>query len=154
MKYLSMALLACATVATLAAQQPVDPAADTHVKDNASFGNKKPPKRDKNATTRTVSGHVTDEAGDLLQGAMVTLTNRKTNEKTTFFTKKDGRYRFEDLSFTNDYDVQARYKTFASDTRKLSQFDKTPLPVRILEINIHAPAPATAENTGSPQPNR
>jgi Carboxypeptidase regulatory-like domain len=146
----------CVTVVTLAAQQTVDPALNTHPKDNATFGNEKAPKKEKAPTSRTVSGQVTDETGQVLQGAMVTLVDKKTNEKTNFFTKKDGRYQFADLSFTRDYEVQARYKDKASASRKLSQFDTSPRPVRILEIDTGGAAatsasPAAASNS-KPQP--
>ena len=69
---------------------------------------------------------MTDDTGQPLEGALVTLTDTKTKEKTTFFTKKDGRYHFEDLSFRIDYSVQARFKDKASEPRKLSQYDHSP----------------------------
>lgn len=125
------------------AQQPSD-SSNMHTADAATFGNKKPPKKDKAPVSRTVTGQVTDENGQVLEGAMVTLTDKKTNETTSFFTKKDGRYKFEDLAFTNDYEVQARYKTFASELKKLSQYDTTPRPVRILEIKTSSPSAAEA----------
>lgn len=98
------------------------------------------PKRDKAATSRTVSGKVVDDTGQPLDGALVTLTNSKTNEKTTVFTKKDGRYNFDDVSFTVDYQLQARYKDLTSDARNLSQYDHTVKVVRILEIDSSATA--------------
>jgi Carboxypeptidase regulatory-like domain len=136
-----------------AAQQTVDPAANTHVKDNATFGNQKSPKKEKAPTSRTLTGQVTDSSGQVLDGALVTLTNKKTNEKTNFFTKKDGRYRFEDLSFNNDYELQARYKDKASPLRKLSQFDTTANPVRLLEIDLGSnPTSASAAEKNSAAP--
>ncbi len=134
------------------AQQSIDPA-NTHVKDNASFGNQKAPKKEKAPTSRTVSGQVTDDTGQVLEGALVTLTDKKTNEKTSFFTKKDGRYKFEDLSFNNDYEVQARYKDKSSEARKLSQYDTTPRPVRILAIATGSGAAVnSAANKATPAP--
>ncbi len=133
-----------ASLATLAltllciAQQTVDPALNSHPKDNATFGNQKNPKKEKAPTSRTVTGQVVDENGQALEGALVTLTDKKTNERTDFFTKKDGRYQFADLSFTIDYEVQARYKEKSSEVRKLSQYDTTPRPVRFLEIKTGA----------------
>ena len=126
-----------------------------HVNDAASFGNQKAPKHEKAPTTRTVSGQVTDETGQVLDGALVTLIDSKTNEKTSFFTKKDGRYKFEDLSFHNDYEVQARYKDWSSEPRKLSQYDTTPRPVRILAINTGSPsATNSAAKNAAPAPKR
>ena len=102
-------------------------------------------KKDKTPTSRYVTGKVVDDTGQPLGGALVTLTNSKTNEKTTVFTKKDGRYNFEDVSFTIDYQLQARYKDLTSDTRNLSQYDHTANVVRILEIqpSANADAPKT-----------
>ncbi len=138
------------------AQQSIDPAANSRIKDHASFGNQKAPKKEKAPTTRTVSGQVTNETGQVLEGALVTLTDKKTNEKTSFFTKKDGRYKFDDLSFNNDYEVQARYKDKSSEPRKLSQFDTTPRPVRILEIRTGAATTtaASADNKTAAPPKR
>src|ERR1700760_3124077 len=67
-------------------------------------------KKSKEPTTRNVSGKVTDENGQPLEGALVTLTDTKSNARTTFFTKKDGHYNFGDLSFNVDYQLQAKYK--------------------------------------------
>jgi hypothetical protein len=139
MKRVVVSSVATLTLAFLcAAQQTIDPALNTHPKDNATFGNQKNPKKEKAPTSRTVTGQVVDESGQALQGAMVTLTDKKTNDKTNFFTKKDGHYQFADLSFTNDYEVQARYKDKASEVRKLSQYDTTPRPIRFLEIKTGA----------------
>jgi hypothetical protein len=91
-------------------------------------------KKQKTPTSRTVTGQVVDDSGAPLERALVTLTNKKTNEKTEFFTKKDGRYVFEDLSFTIDYEVQAKYKSQSSEPRKLSQYDRAARVVRILEV--------------------
>ena len=92
-------------------------------------------KKDKPPTSRDVTGKVVDGSGKPLEGALVTLTDDKTNIKTTFITKKDGRYSFEDLSFTNDYHLQARFKNSVTEPRKISQYDRTPNIVRILQID-------------------
>ncbi|HEY3938460.1 MAG TPA: carboxypeptidase-like regulatory domain-containing protein [Bryobacteraceae bacterium] len=99
-------------------------------------------KKGKAPTTRTATGQVVDDSGQPLEGALVTLTDTKTKEKTTFFTKKDGRYRFEDLSFSIDYQLQARWKTLLSDERKLSQYDHAAKIVRILEVTTPEGVPA------------
>jgi carboxypeptidase family protein len=157
MKYFAAVCVILLPLTTrLSAQQTIDPALNTHPKDDATFGNQKPPKKEKAPTSRTVSGQVTDETGQVLQGAMVTLTDKRTSEKTNFFTKKDGRYQFADLSFTHDYEVQAHYKDKASVSRKLSQFDTSPRPVRILEIDTGGAtatsAPPAAASNAKPQP--
>jgi hypothetical protein len=102
-------------------------------------------KKEKAPTTRTVSGSVTDDTGQPLEGALVSLTDLKTSEKRTFFTKKDGRYQFEDLAFTQDYEVQAKWKAYTSPARKLSQYDHTAKVVRLLQVNTpegYAASPA------------
>ncbi len=140
------ALLTALSLAVLsfAQQQPPPDPNLSRPADNASFGNQKSPKKEKTPTARIVTGQVTDETGQVLEGAMVTLTDTRTKQKTSFFTKKDGRYHFEELSFVIDYEVQARYKDKLSDIRKISQFDRTPRPVRILEINTETPPSAAA----------
>lgn len=107
--------------------------------------NHRPPKKGKAPTTRSVKGKVVDASGQPLEGALVTLTDTKTNEKRTFITKQDGRYNFEDLSFTIDYQLQARYKDADSEPRKLSQYDRTADTVRILDI-----APTSSSTTQPP----
>jgi hypothetical protein len=101
------------------------------------------PKKEKNPTTRTVTGQVVDDSGQPLEGALVTLIDNKTKERHEYFTKKDGRYKFEDLSFSVDYQLQAKWKNLVSDERKLSQYDHTARIVRLLEV-------ATPEGTSPP----
>jgi hypothetical protein len=100
-------------------------------------------KKEKAPTSRTLTGKVVDDTGQALDGALVTLTDTKTHQKTTAFTKKDGHYSFDDLSFTIDYEVQARYKDSLSTVRKLSHYDHSANVVRILEIE--SPSEPTAE---------
>src|ERR1700761_2899212 len=102
-------------------------------------------KKQKPATTRSVTGKVVDDTGQPLEGALVTLTDSKTHVKTTAITKKDGRYNFGELSFTIDYEIQARYKDSVSPVRKLSQYDHTVNVVRILEIASDAPPVSDAK---------
>lgn len=91
-------------------------------------------KKEKAPTSRRVSGKVVNDAGQPLEGALVTLTDGKTGQKTTVITKSDGRYSFDDLSFTIDYELKARYKDQSSESRKLSQYDRSATIVRILEV--------------------
>lgn len=140
-------LLAIFSIAILSATASAQSNGATSAKDpdpNVFLDNHRPliEKKQKAATSRTVTGKVVDDTGQPLEGALVTLTDAKTHVKTTAITKKDGRYNFEDLAFTNDYEVQARYKESVSPVRKLSQYDHTANVVRILEI-----APDTAPAT-------
>jgi len=95
-------------------------------------------KKEKAPTSRDASGKVVDISGRPIEGALVTLTNTKTNSKVTFITKNDGRYNFGDLSFTIDYELQAKYKGATTEPRKISQYDRNPSVVRILELDDSA----------------
>ena len=105
-------------------------------------------KKDKPATSRTVTGQVVDDSGTPLEGALVSLVDTKTKEKLSYFTKKDGRYVFDDLSFTVDYHLQARWKKLDSDERNLSQYDHTAKIVRILKV-VTPEGVAPAETAGA-----
>lgn len=129
----AVAILAGAAVAS--AQRGLPDTNPYHGK-SATFGTTRPPfpKKEKAPTSRKVKGIVTDDSGKPLSGAMVTLTNKKTKEHVEFFTKKDGRYHFEDLSFTIDYQVQAAYQGRHSKAKPISQYDHTASMVRMLDI--------------------
>lgn len=138
MRYTKQTALAILILAALAAGAAGQQTADSNPADkpNVFLDNHRPliKKKEKTPTSRTVTGQVVDDSGTPLEGAVVTLTNTKTHEKETFFTKKGGHYNFEDLSFSIDYKVQAKYKNVSSEARKLSQYDRTPRAIRILEI--------------------
>ncbi len=126
------------------AQQITDPN-PAHVPD-ANIGNNRPliSKKEKAPTSRTVSGRVVDDAGGTpLKGAIVTLTDLSTHERREMVTKEDGRYSFDDLSFSIDYELKARYKNSVTDVRKLSQYDHTAKVVRILTISDNSSAPSS-----------
>jgi carboxypeptidase family protein len=142
---LAAALIAVAGVPAIAQQKTTDP------NSNVFMGGPKY-KKDKTPTSRFLKGTVTDDSGKPLAGALVTLTNKSTNDKLTFITKKDGRYNFSDLKFTTDYEVVARFKDMQSEPRKLSQYDHTANIVRVLAVGPvenskeHAEAEATKAN--------
>jgi hypothetical protein len=102
------------------------------------LGNDRPPKDKKAPTTRSVKGKVTDDTGKPLDHALVTLTNEDTHVSLTFFSKAGGQYYFDDLSFTTDYKLIAEYKGGKSPVRILSQYDRSPNIVRILQIEASA----------------
>ncbi len=102
-------------------------------------------KKDKAPTSRDLAGKVTDLAGQAIEGALVTLTDTKTNTKTTFITKRDGRFSFDDLSLTVDYQLQARFKDTVTEPRNISQYDRNTRIVRILQIgSASEPSAASA----------
>ncbi|MGH9610880.1 MAG: carboxypeptidase-like regulatory domain-containing protein, partial [Bryobacteraceae bacterium] len=138
--FAAVALLAGAVVSS--AQMRGTPDTNPYDGSAATFGTSRPPmrKKQKPPTSRTVKGIVSDDSGKPMSGAMVTLTNKKTKDHQEFFTKKDGHYRFEDLSFTIDYQVQAAYHGRDSKTKPISQYDHTPSVVRMLDIPSAAAA--------------
>jgi hypothetical protein len=145
-------LAAVCVGATSLAQQPAD--SSSGKPPEVFLDNHRPliKKKDKAPTSRTVSGHVVDDSGTPLENALVTLTDSKSNEKRTFFTKKDGRYSFEDLSFTVDYKLQARWKTLVSDSRNLSQYDRAAKIVRILQVTTPEGKPIPSAEAKKEEP--
>jgi hypothetical protein len=138
-------------VSAASAQVPTDPKTpDVFLDNNRPLIQKK----GKPPTARTVTGTVTDDTGRPLEGALVTLTEVKTNEKKTFFTKKDGRYSFTDLAFTEDFTVQAKWKAMISEERKLSQYDHSARAVRLLQVQTPEgnAAPAATAESAKPAP--
>jgi len=130
-RLMAAAIFGAAFIALLTAQQvPNDNAAHN----NPALGGAKPPKKDKAPTSRSLRGTVTDDTGQPMGGALVTLTDDSTKDKVTFITKKDGKFNFADLSFTKDYEVVAKYQNQESSLRKLSQYDRTADVVRILQL--------------------
>ena len=110
-------------------------------------------KKNRPITARDVKGIVEDEAGTPIEGALVSLTEVKTNRKLTFITKRDGRYKFDSLSLTEDYDVSAKKGTVVSAVKHLSQYDRSTPLVRNLELALVSPAKSeAATQTGSSSP--
>lgn len=139
---LLLTIFSIAMLGATASAQSNGATAEKDPNPNVFLDNKRPmiEKKQKAPTSRTVTGKVVDDTGQPLEGALVTLTDSKTHAKTTAITKKDGRYNFADLSFSIDYEVQARFKDSLSPVRKLSQYDHTASAVRILEIADTPPA--------------
>lgn len=140
---LSFILLTAASTCAFAQTAPSQTGSTEDANGYATLNNHRPliQKKEKAPTSRTLTGKVVDDTGQPLEGALVTLTDIKAHQKTTVITKKDGRYNFDDLSFTLDYEVQAKFKDGTSPARKLSQYDHTANVVRILEI-ASPPEPA------------
>lgn len=148
-KHLLSTMLMVAALAGIAAAQTSDP--NPAHKPSVFLGNDLPKnKKDKAPTSRTVTGKVVDSSGQPLEGALVTLTDTQSHEKTTIITKKDGRYGFGDLSFSIDYELRARYKDMSSELKRLSQYDHMPNVVRILEIEPNS-TPATEAKKQPPE---
>lgn len=148
-KHLLLAVVIIGAVIGTAAGQATD-ANPSHTP-TVFLGNDLPKnKKGKPPTSRTVTGKVVDISGQPLEGALVTLTDTKSHEKTTIITKKDGRYGFADLSFTIDYELRAQYKNLSSELKKLSQYDHMANVVRILEIEPN-PTPSAEAKKEPPE---
>lgn len=74
-------------------------------------------------TIRNVSGVVTLPDGSPANGAVVQLKNLKTLQIRSFITREDGKYQFQNLSTSIDYELTATYHDLASPKRTLSVFD-------------------------------
>ena len=96
-------------------------------------GAEPPPKREKPAEFRTLTGVVLDKTDSPLRDAIVYLKNRKTKIQRTFVAQADGSYRFPNLSRTEDYEVYAELKGQKSPAKTLSSLDS-----RVnARINLH-----------------
>ena len=93
--------------------------------------------KDKNQIqTRTLLGRVSNKGDQPLEKAIVYLKNMKTQVLQTFITEPDGKFRFNSLSPTADYEIFAEYHGKRSNTRTLSSFDSRPDPYMPLVIDV------------------
>ena len=93
--------------------------------------------KEKKPQTRTVSGVVSDEAENFIQGAMVELKDLQTGKVLDIYSQEGGQYQFADLRFDHDYTVKAMYKGAASEVRKISMFETR----WTLVLNLTIPPP-------------
>ncbi len=150
-KFLPLSVLLFSVAAVSANAQATDPNPSANTND-VFLDNHRPliKHKDKAPTSRFVTGKVVDDTGQPLEGAIVTLTNTKTHERRQFITKNEGRFNFDEVSFTIDYELAAHYKQWISDTRKLSQYDHSAKVVRILTVAEDSPAPAAEAKKSNP----
>lgn len=90
----------------------------------------------KGDASRLLTGKVVDQNDAPLQGAIVHLTNTRTQAIKTYITSQDGTFRFPALSPNVDYEVYALYKGRKSDTKTVSQFDNRPQLNLVLKIDV------------------
>ena len=95
--------------------------------------------KQKAPTTKTVSGLVMDKAETAISGAEVTLKDLQTGKTVAIYADANGQYRFSDLDPHHDYEIQARFKGVASETRQISSIDTR----RKLVINLTIPPPGS-----------
>lgn len=72
---------------------------------------------------RLLLGKVLDHEDSPLPGAVVYLSNTRTQTIKTYIVGQDGTYRFPALSPNIDYEVYAQHKGHKSDTKTVSQFE-------------------------------
>lgn len=93
------------------------------------------PKPEKpNPSERPVTGVVTDADGKPVAGAVVQLTNTKTQKVLSLITHEKGDFRFSGLSKDVNYQLKAVFKDHASETHTLSIYDPRAQPVVNLQI--------------------
>lgn len=86
---------------------------------------------------RVLTGVVMDKDDQPLVNAVVYLKNEKTLNVRSFFTQKDGTYRFPQLERNVDYEVYAEFDGKRSDKKTVSQFDDRTAPHLNLRINLN-----------------
>ncbi len=139
-KLLLFVLVTAATVSLVHAQPPGAGAPGATKKDKEKlFGGKLPGEEDPNG--RNLLGAVTNEAGEFVEGAVVSLKNLKSGSERSFITKKDGVYRFDSLRMDVDYEMIAKFKGAVSETKKLSVYDSRKHAVRNFVIPNKAEKP-------------
>lgn len=89
----------------------------------AVFDGKRPTKEDK-SRMRDLKGHVEDDGGSPIDGAIVQIKNLKTGRTIDFITKPDGAYVFHDLDMDIDYQLTAKRDGYGDPvSKKLSKYD-------------------------------
>lgn len=74
-------------------------------------------------SVRTLSGEVLMPDDSPAEGAVVQVKNLKTLQIRSFITQKDGKYNFQNLSSSVDYEIRATWKDHASPKRMLTVYD-------------------------------
>ncbi len=95
---------------------------------------------------RMVHGIVKDERDNPLKGALVNLKNLKTNQTTTYITKADGKYTFDELSREQDYELSAAFSGKTTPVKKISHYDPETSSMRILSFADPDDVPVQAVN--------
>jgi hypothetical protein len=85
-----------------------------------------PKDKDKGPTVRLLTGKVLDRQDNPLSGAVVYLSDSRTQGVKTYITGPDGVFRFPALSLNIDYGLYAQCRGRRSDTKTVSQFDSRP----------------------------
>ena len=89
----------------------------------------------KDSTTRSVQGSVSNADDSAVVGAVVQLKNMKTLQIRSFITLEDGTYHFFELSPDVDYELKADFQGATSGSKTLSSFDSRKKAVINLKLN-------------------
>jgi len=146
-------LLAFATTLLLSTAYAQGNTKEVYQRDTGpAFGKKLPELNPKDVPTRELAGIVRDENDDPVEGAIVHLRNVKTKAGRSFVTKKDGRYKFDQLIKSEDYEVYANRQGRATETKSLSTYDPREKPTLNLRFEKQK-SQAKAEQSAKPASN-
>lgn len=79
--------------------------------------------KERDRSVRTLAGEVRLADDTLAEGAVVQVKNLKTLQIRSFITLQDGKYNFQNLSSSVDYEIRATWKDQASPKRLLTVYD-------------------------------
>ena len=99
-----------------------------------------------------MQGIVKDEHENSVESALVNLKNLHTGKMLTFITRKDGKFRFDELSRDEDYEVFGQHNAEKTRVARMSRFDRKQDLMRILvlgtdEDNDHATAQTVSDKS-------
>src|SRR3954452_7534620 len=92
-----------------------------------------PPEKQKGPQLRSVNGRVTTGEDAPLKDAIVYIKNTRTNALKTYIADEGGKYQFNALLPSVDYEIFADSQGKKSDTKRLSSFDSR----KDVTINLH-----------------
>jgi len=75
------------------------------------------------ATSRSLTGSVTDKSGTKVVGAVVHLKDTRSLAQRSYITPNDGTFRFAQLSSNTDYEVWATLDDKRTPSKSISSFD-------------------------------
>jgi Carboxypeptidase regulatory-like domain len=84
---------------------------------------------------RTVRGTVVSSSGAPIARAVVYLKNMRTLTVRTYFSSRNGDYRFSGLDPNVDYEIHAEYQNRTSVSHTISSFDSNPEIIIQLKID-------------------
>jgi hypothetical protein len=87
------------------------------------------------ATFRSVTGDVTDKAGNKVKGAVVHLKDTRSLSQRSYITAEDGQFKFGQISSNSDYEIWADLSGKKSDSKSLSSFDSK----KAVEVSLKMP---------------